>query len=38
MPTVDQLFEPLIALLRAEFGEAYIAYCARTWRLVPGLY
>ena len=26
------------ALLRAQFGEAYIAYCARTWRLLPGLY
>ena len=25
-------------LLRAEFGEAYDAYRARTWRLVPGLY
>ena len=26
------------ALLRAHFGPAYEAYCARTWRLVPGLY
>ena len=26
------------ALLRSQFGEAYDAYCARTWRLVPGLY
>jgi protein-S-isoprenylcysteine O-methyltransferase Ste14 len=26
------------ALLRAQFGEKYIAYCARTWRLLPGLY
>jgi protein-S-isoprenylcysteine O-methyltransferase Ste14 len=36
---------PLIArmnseerLLRSQFGPAYGAYCARTWRLVPGLY
>ena len=26
------------ALLRAQFGEEYAAYCARTWRLFPGLY
>jgi protein-S-isoprenylcysteine O-methyltransferase Ste14 len=26
------------ALLRAQFGEAYATYCARTWRLIPGLY
>ena len=26
------------ALLRSRFGHAYEAYCARTWRLVPGLY
>ena len=26
------------ALLRAHFGAEYEAYCARTWRLVPGLY
>jgi protein-S-isoprenylcysteine O-methyltransferase Ste14 len=26
------------ALLRSQFGEAYAAYCARTWRLFPGLY
>jgi protein-S-isoprenylcysteine O-methyltransferase Ste14 len=26
------------ALLSAQFGEAYAAYRARTWRLVPGLY
>jgi protein-S-isoprenylcysteine O-methyltransferase Ste14 len=25
-------------LLRAQFGDAYGAYCSRTWRLVPGLY
>lgn len=36
---------PLIAriraeekLLRAQFGSEYEAYCARTWRLIPGLY
>ena len=36
---------PLIArihaeehLLRSEFHEAYDNYCARTWRLIPGLY
>jgi protein-S-isoprenylcysteine O-methyltransferase Ste14 len=26
------------ALLRSQFGEVYAAYCARTWRLIPGLY
>lgn len=26
------------ALLRAQFGGEYEAYCATTWRLVPGLY
>jgi protein-S-isoprenylcysteine O-methyltransferase Ste14 len=26
------------ALLRSQFGEAYAAYCGRTWRLIPGLY
>jgi len=26
------------ALLRSQFGGEYEAYCARTWRLVPGLY
>ncbi|MFZ6046964.1 methyltransferase family protein [Pseudomonas sp. CR3202] len=26
------------ALLRTEFGEAYEAYCARTSRLIPGIY
>ena len=26
------------ALLRSQFGEAYAVYCARTWRLFPGLY
>ena len=26
------------ALLRSQFGEEYAAYCARTWRLVPGIY
>jgi protein-S-isoprenylcysteine O-methyltransferase Ste14 len=25
------------ALLRAQFGAQYDAYCARTWRLIPGL-
>jgi len=25
-------------LLRSHFGEEYEAYCARTWRLIPGLY
>jgi protein-S-isoprenylcysteine O-methyltransferase Ste14 len=38
------LIPPLIAriraeerLLRAQFGEQYEAFCARTWRLIPGL-
>jgi protein-S-isoprenylcysteine O-methyltransferase Ste14 len=26
------------ALLRTQFGSEYEAYCARTWRLIPGLY
>ncbi|MBI3144293.1 MAG: isoprenylcysteine carboxylmethyltransferase family protein [Pseudogulbenkiania sp.] len=26
------------ALLRTQFGGEYEAYCARTWRLIPGLY
>ena len=26
------------ALLRTQFGDEYDAYCARTWRLVPGVY
>jgi len=26
------------ALLGSQFGEAYAAYCSRTWRLFPGLY
>src|SRR5271157_6289395 len=26
------------ALLRTQFGDEYDAYCARTWRLLPGLY
>jgi len=26
------------ALLRAQFGSEYEAYCARTWRLVPKIY
>ncbi|MBN3836554.1 isoprenylcysteine carboxylmethyltransferase family protein [Burkholderia sp. Ac-20344] len=26
------------ALLRAQFGAEYDAYCARTWRLLPGVY
>ncbi|ROM96715.1 isoprenylcysteine carboxylmethyltransferase family protein [Pseudomonas brassicacearum] len=25
-------------LLRSEFGAEYEAYCAKTWRLIPGLY
>jgi len=25
-------------LLRTQFGAAYDAFCARTWRLIPGLY
>jgi protein-S-isoprenylcysteine O-methyltransferase Ste14 len=26
------------ALLHAQFGSEYEAYCARTWRLIPGFY
>jgi len=26
------------ALLRTQFGDEYNAYCARTWRMIPGLY
>jgi len=26
------------ALLRSHFGAEYDAYCARTWRLIPGIY
>ncbi|NUU37865.1 isoprenylcysteine carboxylmethyltransferase family protein [Pseudomonas sp. C2B4] len=26
------------ALLRAQFGSEYEAYCARSWRLIPGIY
>ncbi|WP_415756900.1 methyltransferase family protein [Pseudomonas sp. LT1P18] len=26
------------ALLRAQFGSEYEAYCARSWRLIPGVY
>lgn len=26
------------ALLKAQFGSEYEAYCSRSWRLVPGLY
>ncbi|MNP73967.1 Isoprenylcysteine carboxyl methyltransferase (ICMT) family protein [compost metagenome] len=26
------------ALLKAQFGNEYEAYCARSWRLVPGVY
>ncbi len=39
------LVPPLLArihseerLLRAHFGAEYEAYCARTWRLIPGIY
>jgi protein-S-isoprenylcysteine O-methyltransferase Ste14 len=39
------LIPPLVArigaeerLLGAQFGDEYRAYCARTWRLIPGLY
>lgn len=39
------LIVPLVArmhaeerLLRAHFGAEYEAYCARTWRLLPGIY
>jgi protein-S-isoprenylcysteine O-methyltransferase Ste14 len=26
------------ALLRTQFGSEYDAYCARSWRLIPGIY
>ena len=39
------LVPPLLArihseeiLLREHFGDAYNAYCSRTWRLIPGIY
>jgi protein-S-isoprenylcysteine O-methyltransferase Ste14 len=39
------LMPPLVAriraeerLLRSQFGDEYEIYCARTWRLVPGIY
>jgi len=39
------LLVPVVARIRAEerllrehFGAEYDAYCARTWRLVPGIY
>ena len=39
------LLVPLVARIRAEerllreyFGPEYEAYCARTWRLLPGIY
>jgi protein-S-isoprenylcysteine O-methyltransferase Ste14 len=39
------LLPPLLArirseerMLRSQFGDEYDAYCARTWRLIPGLY
>jgi protein-S-isoprenylcysteine O-methyltransferase Ste14 len=39
------LLWPLVARIRAEerllrshFGAEYEAHCARTWRLVPGIY
>lgn len=42
---VASLLVPLVARIRAEerllrehFGAEYEAYCARTWRLVPGIY
>jgi protein-S-isoprenylcysteine O-methyltransferase Ste14 len=42
---VGLMIPPLIARIRSEeallhsqFGEAYAAYCTRTWRLFPGLY
>jgi protein-S-isoprenylcysteine O-methyltransferase Ste14 len=42
---VAALLVPLVARIRAEerllrehFGADYDAYCARTWRLVPGIY
>lgn len=42
---ISAMLAPLIArihaeeqLLREHFGREYEAYCARTWRLVPGIY
>ena len=42
---VATLLVPLLARIRAEerllrehFGTEYEAYCARTWRLLPGIY
>jgi protein-S-isoprenylcysteine O-methyltransferase Ste14 len=42
---VALLLAPLVAriraeerLLRSDFGAEYEAYCARTWRLLPGIY
>ena len=42
---VASLLVPLVArihaeerLLRSHFGAEYEAYCARTWRLLPGIY
>jgi len=42
---VSSLLVPLVArirseerLLRSHFGAEYDAYCARTWRLLPGIY
>lgn len=39
------LLPPLVARIRAEeallgeqFGDEYVRYCARTWRMVPGVY
>ena len=39
------LLVPLLAriraeerLLRSQFGDEYAAFCARTWRLIPGIY
>ena len=30
--------EARIGRLREHFGDAYHAYCSRTWRLIPGIY
>jgi protein-S-isoprenylcysteine O-methyltransferase Ste14 len=45
MVLVATLIVPLVARIRAEerllrehFGTEYEAYCARTWRLLPGIY
>jgi protein-S-isoprenylcysteine O-methyltransferase Ste14 len=42
---VALMIPPLVArihaeerLLGAHFGSEYDAYCARTWRLIPGIY